>query len=294
MTRFFWAFHQGKCVHCPIEVVNLMARVAYQAWKCLWGWGSRRCGEEAAWGFAGARGGGCRPPAHWRRGSRGPGRNLPEKVLDQIWTSFLEKSITQNIRIVTSAIFLTVTTIRGTAGVLGSDVREGYSSIFRQTFIHWRNSWIIWNWFLDIFFSRCMEWGRLGSLGQWFLDWIGLFRHFCFWMYGFGGAWIFWSGAFGVTSLLDSWRLSLAWLLHLKVQRVHCQSNYFTRPSFSLQVNFLTYQRILTHYRWQYIPGCHDLSSSARKWSQPLASMIRDGEPGRVYLKGHDYGKYSF
>ena len=26
MTRFFWAFHQGKCVHCPIEVVNLMAR----------------------------------------------------------------------------------------------------------------------------------------------------------------------------------------------------------------------------------------------------------------------------
>ena len=40
-----------------------MARVAYQALKCLWGWGSRRCGgakghtagysggEEAAWGF---------------------------------------------------------------------------------------------------------------------------------------------------------------------------------------------------------------------------------------------------
>ena len=58
---------------------------------------------------------------------------------------------------------------------------------------------------LDIIVSGCMDLGRSGSSGQ---------------------------------ELLDLWRLSFAWLLHLKVQRVHYQLIFFTRPRFSLQVNF--------------------------------------------------------
>ena len=67
-----------------------------------------------------------------------------------------------------------------------------------------------------------MDLGRLDLLYGRF--WI---RDFCdldyfdlvdghFWMYGFVGAWMFWTGDYPCL-----WRLSLDWLLHLKFQTVY-------------------------------------------------------------------------
>ena len=69
---------------------------------------------------------------------------------------------------------------------------------------------------LDIIVSGCMDLGRSGSSGQ---------------------------------ELLDLGRVSFAWLLHLKVQRVHYQLNSSIRFQISLQVICLINQRILT-YCW--------------------------------------------
>ena len=61
----------------------------------------------------------------------------------------------------------------------------------------------------------------------------------------------------------------------------------FTRPRFSLQVPLnKTYHRILTCSQWQYRPPNRGPYSSGRKWLQPLALRIRDGELGQEYLKG--------
>ena len=68
--------------------------------------------------------------------------------------------------------------------------------------------------FLDIFFSGCMDWGGLDlqDRGFWIRDILDIIVSGCM---DLGR-----SGSSG-QELLDSWRLSLAWLLHLKVQRVH-------------------------------------------------------------------------
>ena len=143
---------------------------------------------------------------------------------------FFRKKLTQNKRIVTSAISLTVTKrTRLTAGPLvrcmgrWRDVREGNSSLFRQTFLHrisetgvfrW-SAWftmktlcgrtkhivsLTWHQLHICFFGHFLFWmyglERLGSSGQGFLD-QGHLRYYYFWMYGFGKVWIFWSGAFG-------------------------------------------------------------------------------------------------
>ena len=96
--------------------------------------------------------------------------------------------------------------------------------------------------FLDIFYSGFMDWGGLDlrDRGFWIRDILDIIVSGCM---DLGR-----SGSSG-QELLDLWRLSCAWLLHLKVQRVHYQLNSSIRFQISLQVIFLTNQRILT-YCW--------------------------------------------
>ena len=102
--------------------------------------------------------------------------------------------------------------------------------------------------------------------------------------------WILWTGVFKSFWISRFYQRFDTGCFTWSIKEV--TNSFFLFPSQGFHCMFpLTYHRILTHSQWQCRWPSHDQTSSGRKWLQPRESKIRDDEPGREYLKGHNFGK---